>query len=69
MLCVEFPQVKYIDVSDMTHVLKAAAITNSEHLNLSMIFVVSHVCSAKMFLHWMEVKPGFQDPEIVSLSP
>ena len=40
MLCVEFLQVKYIDVSDITHVLKAAAVTNSEHLNLSMFFLV-----------------------------
>ena len=48
MLCVEFLQVKYIDVSDITHVLKAAAVTNSEHLNLSMIFVVSHFFSNKL---------------------
>ena len=48
MLCVEFLQVKYIDVSDITHVLKAAAVTNSEHLNLSMIFVVSHFLSNKL---------------------
>ena len=72
MLCVEFLQVKYIDVSDITHVLKAAAVTNSEHLNLSMIFVVSHFLSNKLSPPpppWMEVEPGFRDPEIVSLSP
>ena len=70
MLCVEFLQVKYIDVSDITHVLKAAAVTNSEHLNLSMIFVVSHFFSNKLSPPpRMEVKPGFRDPEIVSLSP
>ena len=33
MLSVEFPQVKSIAVSDITHVLKAATITNSEHFN------------------------------------
>ena len=66
MLCVEFLQVKYIDVSDITHVLKAATVTNSEHLNLSMIFVVSHFLIARC--PWMEVKPKFRDPEIVSLS-
>ena len=48
MLCVEFLQVKYIDVSDITHVLKAAATMGSEHLKLSMIFVVSHFLSAKV---------------------
>ena len=48
MLCVEFLQVKYIDVSDITHVLKAAAVTNSEHLNLSRIFMVSHFLSNKL---------------------
>ena len=71
MLCVEFLQVKYIDVSDITHVLNAAAVTNSEHLNLSMIFVVSHFLSNKLSPPppWMEVKPGFRDPEIVSLPP
>ena len=71
MLCVEFLQVKYIDVSDITHVLKATAVTNSEHLNLSMIFVVSHFFSNKLSPPppRMKVKPGFQDPEIVFLSP
>ena len=70
MLCVEFLQVKYIDVSDITHFLKASAITNCEHLNLSMIFVVSPFLSNKLSPTpppWMEVKPGFR--EIVSLSP
>ena len=51
MLCVEFLQVKYIDVSDITHVLKAAAVTNSEHLNLSMIFGVHDgLCSPKKIM-------------------
>ena len=39
---------KYIDVSGITHVLKAAATMGSEHLKLSMIFAVSHFLSAKV---------------------
>ena len=57
-------------MSDITHVLKAAATMGSEHLKLSMIFVVSHFLSAKVSPPaWMEVESGFYDPEIVSLSP
>ena len=32
MLNVEFPQVEYIDLSELIHVLKALAIVTSEHL-------------------------------------
>ena len=32
MLSVEFPQVEYIDLSELIHVLKALANMNSEHL-------------------------------------
>ena len=60
MLCVEFPQVKYIDVSDTTHVLKAAAITNSEHLNLSKIFAVSHFLSTKVYPPEWRLNLGFR---------
>ena len=42
MLCVEFPLVQYIDLSEIVHVLKAIAIVTSKHLNLSTIFVVKH---------------------------
>ena len=48
MLCVEFPQVSYIDFSQIVHVLKGVAIVISIHLNLSMILVVSHFLSAKV---------------------
>ena len=43
-LCVEVPQVQYIHLlSEQVHVLKAVAIVTSENLNLSRIFVVSHL--------------------------
>ena len=31
MLCVEFPQLQYIDCGELIHVLKAVAIVTSEH--------------------------------------
>ena len=34
MLCVEFPQMHYINLSELIHVLKAVAILTTEHLNL-----------------------------------
>ena len=46
MLCVEFPQVQYIDLSETLRVLKAVAIVSSEDLKLSTIFVVSYLLSA-----------------------
>ena len=42
MLCVEFPQMQYIDWSELIHVLKVVVIVTGEHLNLSTIFVNSH---------------------------
>ena len=47
MLCVEFPQVQYINVIEMVHVLKAVAIVTGEDLNLPTFVVVSHFLSAK----------------------
>ena len=41
MLGVEFPQVQWIDFSEIIHVLKAVAIVTSEQLNLSTILVES----------------------------
>ena len=46
MLCVEFPQVQYIDVSETLRILKAVAILSSKDLKLSTIFAVSHLLSA-----------------------
>ena len=34
-LCVEFPQVQHIDLSELIHVLKAVAIVTSALMNLS----------------------------------
>ena len=45
MFCVKFPQVSYIDVSEIVHLLKVIAIVISIHLNISMILVVSHFLS------------------------
>ena len=69
MLCVEIQQAQYIDLSEIVHVLKAVAIVTSEHLNLSTVFVVSHLLSAKMSPQWMAVESGFWDPEKEPLSP
>ena len=33
MLCVEFPQVYYIDLIEIVHVLKAVAVATSEDLS------------------------------------
>ena len=52
MLCVEFPQEQYIDLSEIVHVMKAVAIVSSVHLKLSTIFVVSHFFSATVSPEW-----------------
>ena len=41
MLCVEFPQLQYIDCGEIIHVLKAVAIVTSEH-NFIDDFLVSY---------------------------
>ena len=46
MLCVKFLSVQYIYFSEIVHVLKAVAILISGHLNLSTMFVVSHLLIA-----------------------
>ena len=48
----KFPQVQYIDLSEIVNVMKAVAIVSSLHLNVSMIFVVSHFFSAKVSPEW-----------------
>ena len=42
MVCVEFQQVQYINLSELIHLLKTIAIMTSEHLYLSTISVVGH---------------------------
>ena len=68
MLCAEFPQVQYINVIEMVHVLKAVAIVTSEDLKLSTFIVVSHFLSAKASPEW-RLKPGFGTQKKVSFSP
>ena len=58
MFCVEIQQAQFIDLSEIVHVLKAVAIVTFEHLNLSTIFMVSHLLSAKMCPEW-KLNPGF----------
>ena len=48
MLCVEFPQVQYINLSKLIHVLKAVAIVTMDIV----IFVFSHFWIAKVFPEW-----------------
>ena len=69
MLCVEFPQVQYIDLSEIVHVLKTFTMVTREHINLSTIFMFCHFLSAKVSGPWLEVKPWFQGREKASLSP
>ena len=58
-LCVEFPQVQYIDLREIVHVLKAVTIVTSVRLkSLSMIFVVSHFLIGKVSPKW-KLNPVF----------
>ena len=69
MLCVEFPKVQYIDLSEIIHVLKALTIVTSEHLtDLSMIFVVSPFLNAVLCPR-VEVKPGFRTQKKCPFAP
>ena len=45
-------QVQYINLSEIVHVLKAVPIVTRVHLNISMIFVVSLLLSAKVSPEW-----------------
>ena len=51
-------QVRYINLSEIVHVLKAVAIVTSVHLNISMIFLVSHFLSAQVTPKW-RLSPSF----------
>ena len=50
------------------HVLKAVPIVTRVHLNISMIFVVSHFLSAKVSPEW-RFNPGFGTKKKCHLSP
>ena len=52
MLCAEFPYFQYIDLSEIVHVVEAIIIVIRVHWNLSTVFVVSHVLSAKVSPEW-----------------
>ena len=52
MYCVEFPQVQYINLSEVVHVLNAVAIVTRVHLNISLIFVVSNFLITKVSPEW-----------------
>ena len=52
MLCGELPEVQYIQLIQLIHVLKAVAIVTSENLNLSTNFVVSLFLIAKVSAEW-----------------
>ena len=67
MECVEFPQVQYIDLSEMVRVLKAVAIVSCEHLNLWTIFVICHFFCALISVSWREVKPKIDSVPIKSV--
>ena len=58
MFCVEFPQVQYIDLSEIVHVFKAVAMVTTENLNLSTMFVDSYFLSAKVSPEW-KLNQGF----------
>ena len=50
-------------------VVKAVLIVTDVHLNLSTLFAVSRFLSRVLRCSWMKIKPGFRDPEKMSLSP
>ena len=59
-----FPAISCADF----HVVKAVVIVISVHFNYrATFFIVSHVLSTIKCVTKMEVKPGFQDKEKVSL--
>ena len=57
LLCVAFPQVKYINLSEIVRLVKAVALVRSVNLKLSALFVVSRFFEC---VPGGEVKPGFR---------
>ena len=58
ILCVEFPQMQCIDLSEIVHVDTAVIIVISVHLNSTTLFVVSYGLRAKVSSEWRLI-PGF----------
>ena len=59
LLCVAFPQVKYIDLSEIVRLVKAVALVRSVNLKLSALFVVSRlfwVCPRRGGSTWFHFK-------------
>ena len=52
ILCIELPQVQYIDLSEVVHVVKNDIILKSVHPKLSTFFAVCHVLSCKVSPKW-----------------
>ena len=52
ILCIELPQVQYIDLSEVVHVVKNDIIVTSVRPKLSTFFVVRHVLSDKVSPKW-----------------
>ena len=62
ILCIESPQVQYIDLSEVVHVVKNDIILTSVHPKLSTSFVVLHVLSGKVSPKW-RLNMGFGPQE------
>jgi len=57
-LCVGFPQIQSIDLSEVVQNVKVHIIVISVHVKLSTLFMVSHVLSAWVSPEW-RLNPGF----------
>ena len=62
ILCIELPQVQYIDLSEIVHVVKNDIILTSVHLKLLAFFVARHVLSGKVSPKW-RLNIGFRPQE------
>ena len=53
LLCVEFPQVHYIDLSEIVHVVKADVIATSERLDLHVRTLLCVGCALNGGYSWV----------------
>ena len=68
MSCVEFPQVQFIDLSEIVQFVKADITVISVNLKLSSDPFLLSVTFWVLNVSWMEFKLSFWDPEKVYLS-
>ena len=68
MSCVEFPQVQFIDLSEIVQFVKADITVISVNLKLSSDPFLLSVTFWVLNVPWMEFKLSFWDPEKVYLS-